>query len=131
MGQGGARRQHQGGVISPLLLNVALHGMEQALGSYYTPRGTFRGTYALVRYADDVAIFCPTHAEAMEAKTLLAPWLASRGLRWSEAKTHIRHAAGHIGSHCGMRELHLRISLDLLALDSMLRQQIIEQYAGA
>ena len=62
----------QGGVISPLLLNVALHGMEQALGSYYTPRGTFRGTYALVRYADDVAIFCPTHAEAMVAKTLLA-----------------------------------------------------------
>jgi hypothetical protein len=43
--------------------------MEQALGSSYTPRGTFRGTYALVRYADDVAIFCPTHAEAMEAKT--------------------------------------------------------------
>src|ERR671925_1502065 len=39
----------------------------------------------------DVAIFCPTHAEAMEAKTLLAQWLASRGLRWSEAKTHIRH----------------------------------------
>jgi len=81
----------QGGVISPLLLNVALHGMEQALGSYYTPRGTFRGTYALVRYADDVAIFCPTHAEAMVAKTLLAQWLAPRGLRWSAAKTHIRH----------------------------------------
>ena len=81
----------QGGVISPLLLNVALHGMEQALGSSYTPRGTFRGTYALVRYADDVAIFCPTHAEAMVAKTLLAQWLAPRGLRWSEAKTHVRH----------------------------------------
>ena len=39
----------------------------------------------------DVAIFCPTHAEAMVAKTLLAQWLAPRGLRWSEAKTHIRH----------------------------------------
>ena len=45
----------QGGVISPLLLNVALHGMEQALGSSYTPRGTLRGTYAVVRYADDRA----------------------------------------------------------------------------
>jgi RNA-directed DNA polymerase len=80
----------QGGVISPLLLNVALHGMEQALGSSYTPRGTFRGTDALGRYADDVAIFCPTHAEAREAKTLWAQWLAPRGLRWSAAKTHIR-----------------------------------------
>jgi len=27
----------------------------------------------------------------MEAKTLLAQWLAPRGLRWSETKTHIRH----------------------------------------
>jgi RNA-directed DNA polymerase len=45
----------QGGVISPLVLNVALHGMEHALGISYTPRGTLRGTYALVRYADDGA----------------------------------------------------------------------------
>ena len=87
----------QGGVISPLLLNVALHGMEQALGSYYTPRGTFRGTYALVRYADDVAIFCPTHAEAMEAKTLLAPWLA---LTWVAL---VRSQNPHPPSHRGLR----------------------------
>jgi RNA-directed DNA polymerase len=43
----------QGGVISPLLLNVALHGMEQALGTSYNSRGVTRGTYAVVRYADD------------------------------------------------------------------------------
>ena len=54
--------------------------------------------------------------------------LARRGL---DSKAHIRHAAGHIGSDCGMRELHLRISLDLRALDSMLRQQIVKQDAGA
>src|SRR5262244_1758272 len=95
----------QGGVISPLVFNVALHGMEQALGSYYTSRGTCRGTYALVRYADDVAIFCPTHAAAMEAKTLLAQWLASRGLRWSEAKTHIRHHPAPNSSRSGYKLL--------------------------
>jgi RNA-directed DNA polymerase len=65
--------------------------MEQALGNYDTPRGTFRGTYALVRYADEVAICCPTPAEAMEAKTRLAQWLAPRGVRWSAATTHLRH----------------------------------------
>src|SRR4030095_6869371 len=43
----------QGGVISPVLLNVALHGMEHALGISYTPKGVLRGPYALVRYADD------------------------------------------------------------------------------
>lgn len=31
----------QGGVVSPLLLNVALHGMEQAAGVRYTRCGTF------------------------------------------------------------------------------------------
>jgi RNA-directed DNA polymerase len=81
----------QGGVISPLLLNVALHGMEHALGISYTSRGTLRGRYALVRYADDLAILCPTQEEAIEAKDLLAQWLRGRGLRLSEAKTHIRH----------------------------------------
>jgi RNA-directed DNA polymerase len=81
----------QGGVISPLLLNVALHGMEQALGSRYTPGGVLRGTYALVRYADDLAVLCPTKQAAIDAKHRLATWLGTRGLRLSAAKTHIRH----------------------------------------
>ena len=46
----------QGEVISPLLLNVALHGMEQALGIAYTPKGVRRGIYALVRYADGMPV---------------------------------------------------------------------------
>jgi RNA-directed DNA polymerase len=46
----------QGGVISPLLLNVALHGMEQALGTSYTSKGILRGTYAVVRYADGMPV---------------------------------------------------------------------------
>ena len=81
----------QGGVISPLLLNVALHGMEQALGTSYTPRGVTRGTYAVVRYADDFAVFCPTQEKAIEARSLLATWLEPRGLKLSDEKTHIRH----------------------------------------
>jgi RNA-directed DNA polymerase len=81
----------QGGVISPLLLNVALHGMEQALGTSYTPNGMLRGTYAVVRYADDFAVFCPTQEKAIEAQHLLATWLEARGLRLSDEKTHIRH----------------------------------------
>ena len=50
----------QGGVISPVLLNVALHGMEQAAGVRYYPSGTrarrvVAGCPVLVRYADDRA----------------------------------------------------------------------------
>jgi RNA-directed DNA polymerase len=81
----------QGGIISPLLLNVALHGMEQALGIYYTPKGVRRGTYALVRYADDFAVFCPTREKAVEAREILSRWLGAQGLRLSDEKTHIRH----------------------------------------
>jgi RNA-directed DNA polymerase len=81
----------QGGVIRPLLLNVALHGMEQALGISYTPKGGRRGTYALVRDADDLVIFSPTHEKAVEAQHLLSTWLGTRGLRLSGEKTPIRH----------------------------------------
>jgi RNA-directed DNA polymerase len=81
----------QGGVISPLLLNVALHGMEQVLGTSYTSKGLLRGTSAVVRYADDFAVFCSTQEKAIEAHDLLATWLESRGLKWSDEKTHIRH----------------------------------------
>ncbi len=81
----------QGGVISPLLLNVALHGMEQALGIAYTPKGVRRGTYALVRYADDLVVFSPTYEQAVEAQRLLSTWLGTRGLRLSGEKTHLRH----------------------------------------
>ena len=50
----------QGGVISPLLLNVALHGMEEVAGVRYRPVGvdagkTARDSPVLVRYADDRA----------------------------------------------------------------------------
>lgn len=81
----------QGGVISPLLLNVALHGMEQVLGTSYTPKGVLRGPYALMRYADDLAVFSPTQEAAVEAKRRLSAWLGTRGLRLSDEKTHIRH----------------------------------------
>lgn len=81
----------QGGVISPVLLNVALHGMEQALGIRYTARGQAQGQYALVRYADDLVVFCPTREAAEEAKDRLADWLKPRGLRLSEDKTRLSH----------------------------------------
>jgi RNA-directed DNA polymerase len=47
----------QGGVISPLLANIALHGMEDALGVVLNRHGINRGNRAVVRYADDVRHF--------------------------------------------------------------------------
>ena len=65
--------------------------MEAALGIHYTPQGKAHGKYALVRYADDLVVFCPSKEAAEEAKEDLANWLKERGLSLSEDKTRICH----------------------------------------
>ena len=84
----------QGGVISPLLLNVALHGIEQAAGVRYQRVSSDAATMAagspvLVRYADDLVAFCHSRQEAEQVKVRLAAWLAPRGLAFNEDKTRI------------------------------------------
>ena len=80
----------QGGVISPVLLNVALHGMEQAAGVRYDPKGWARANSpVLVRYADDLVALCHTRQDAFEVKARLASWLAPRGLAFNEDKTRV------------------------------------------
>jgi RNA-directed DNA polymerase len=84
----------QGGVISPCLMNVALHGMEEAAGVRYWEGATLRaapGTPVLVRYADDVLALCHTREQAEHVKQQLARWLEPRGLVFNEAKTRITH----------------------------------------
>ena len=70
----------QGGVISPLLANIALHGMEEALGIKHYTRGDLNSTRAVVRYADDFCVFCESQEDAETAKQVLADWLSERGL---------------------------------------------------
>jgi len=84
----------QGGVVSPVLLNVALHGMEQAAGVRYQKIGsdagvTATGSPVLVRYADDMVALCHTRDEALAVKARLADWLAPRGLAFNEDKTRV------------------------------------------
>jgi RNA-directed DNA polymerase len=44
----------QGGVASPLLLNIALHGIETAAGARYgADNHAMKGSPVLIRYADD------------------------------------------------------------------------------
>ncbi len=49
----------QGGVISPLLMNIALHGMEEVVTAGYSKSHKVEKP-KLVRYADDFAIFHST-----------------------------------------------------------------------
>ena len=84
----------QGGVISPLILNVALHGLEEAAGVRYQSgpagAGQVRGNSpAAIRYADDFAICCFSREQAESVREKLAGWLAERGLALNEDKTRI------------------------------------------
>ena len=84
----------QGGVVSPVLLNVALHGMEQAAGVRYRTTGMHAGktvanSPVLIRYADDLVALCHSRDEALEVKARLASWLAPRGLTFNEDKTRV------------------------------------------
>ncbi|AKZ57758.1 HNH endonuclease domain protein [Streptomyces ambofaciens ATCC 23877] len=83
----------QGGVISPLLLNVALHGMETAAGHLTEGRShkSRRDAPVLVRYADDFAVFCHSEDEAHRVKEQLAVWMAPRGVAFNEEKTSVLH----------------------------------------
>ena len=83
----------QGGVISPLLMNVALHGMEAHLGVEYEKTGSVKMDcpYVVVRYADDFVVMGRSKASCQEAAASLNQWLAKRGLKLSTEKTRIRH----------------------------------------
>jgi RNA-directed DNA polymerase len=86
----------QGGAISPCLLNVALHGLEEAAGVSYVTSGSHAGearpgSPVAVRYADDVVVLCGSQQQAEQVKARLAEWLALRGLAFNEGKTRIVH----------------------------------------
>lgn len=71
----------QGGIISPLLLNVALDGLQQTLGA----------AYGYVRYADDFIVCAKTREEIEATKLTIEDWLQPRGLTLHQEKTRIVH----------------------------------------
>lgn len=84
----------QGGVISPLLANIALHGMEKVLGIKTvstTGHNYGTNTYSLVRYADDFVVLAKTEEDCIKAKSILDDWLKKRGLEFAPEKVSISH----------------------------------------
>src|SRR2546421_1640897 len=78
----------QGGVASPLLANIALHGMETQVAQAFTYR---EGKPNFVRYADDFCVFHPTEQGVKKAKAVLETWLKDIGLELKPSKTRIMH----------------------------------------
>ena len=86
----------QGGIISPILANMALDGIQDLLAKNFpitTKNGKeIRHKINLVRYADDFIITGDSEDILREeVKPLIANFLAERGLTLSEEKTLVTH----------------------------------------
>ena len=77
----------QGSVISPLLANVALHGIEEDLLTAF--KGARRPM--LVRYADDLVVLHKDLAVVQASQRFLSEWLSGMGLALKPSKTRITH----------------------------------------
>jgi RNA-directed DNA polymerase len=72
----------QGGVISPLLANIGLHGLETHIKSTNSKLG-------VVRYADDFIVTARDKESLEIARIQIQLWLSERGLELSAEKTFI------------------------------------------
>jgi RNA-directed DNA polymerase len=73
----------QGGVISPVLANIALDGLEAAIRAI--------GKYNVVRYADDFIVTGYSKEELETVKPIIEDFMRARGLMLSPEKTKITH----------------------------------------
>ncbi len=93
----------QGGVLSPLLANIALNGIENLLSDWvaeipaFSPKGhriskpNRRKRLLFVRYADDFVVLHPDKEIVESAKTLIEKFLKTMSLEIHEGKTRITH----------------------------------------
>jgi RNA-directed DNA polymerase len=85
----------QGGVISPLLANIALHGLENRLKEYAEtlPGGkqNNRENLSFVRYADDFVVLHKDKAVIIRCREIISEWLVGIGLELKPEKTRLTH----------------------------------------
>ncbi len=93
----------QGGIISPLLANISLDGLEEVLKQYATtlklrhPSGQSKGikerikSLTYIRYADDFVVLHEDKVVIENCKQIIIGWLATWGLELKPSKTRIAH----------------------------------------
>jgi RNA-directed DNA polymerase len=103
----------QGGVISPLLANIALHGMETKIKEF---AATWKGgkrdnqtSISLIRYADDFVILHEDLNKVLEAKEIIEQWLTEMGLELKPSKTKITHTLNEHEGNTGFNFLGFTI----------------------
>ena len=92
----------QGGVISPLLANIALHGLREKLDEYINTLGGHRPNnrqaLTYVRYADDFVLMYPDKEIIENAQKVVSDFLKPIGLQLNQNKTRIIHTQNFVNS---------------------------------
>jgi RNA-directed DNA polymerase len=95
----------QGGSISPLLANIALHGLETAIVRAFPPRQPPN----VVRFADDFVVLHPDRAVIERVQQITATWLSDMGLELKPSKTRITHTLHQHNGNVGFEFLGFSI----------------------
>lgn len=80
----------QGGILSPLLMNIALHGLEAVVTGDNAPTSR-KDQPLLVRYADDFVVLHTNLHELQQTARHIRQWLARMGLQLNARKTRFTH----------------------------------------
>lgn len=103
----------QGGVISPLMANIALHGMELEVKKYARSlkgkKKNNEGNLSLIRYADDFVILHKDLNVILQCKEIIENWLKDMGLELKPNKTHITHTLNEYKGNVGFDFLGFNI----------------------
>lgn len=94
----------QGGAISPLLANIALHGLEELIQQRF-PRRKVKGERlnapTLIRYAGDFVVLHEKEEVVRQCREVIAEWLRTMGLELKPSKTRIGHTFKEVEGRAG------------------------------
>jgi RNA-directed DNA polymerase len=103
----------QGGVISPLLANIALHGMEERIKQYAETlkgdKAKNRSALSLIRYADDFVIIHQDVNVVKKCQEIIDNWLSEMGLELKPSKTKLTHTLNEIDGNVGFEFLGFHV----------------------
>jgi RNA-directed DNA polymerase (EC 2.7.7.49) len=99
----------QGGVISPLLANIALHGMEERVKQFVGNSINQRREISLIRYADDFVIMHKDIEVILACQKIIAEWLGDIGLELKPSKTKLTHTLNEYNGNIGFEFLGFHI----------------------
>lgn len=111
----------RGGIISPLLINVALHGLEidtkkhmqgmdrQGANGKALPGRTRTTALSVIRYADDFVVLHEDIEVVNSCKNFIKVCMSRIGLRLEDAKTRVSHTRKKVDNQTGFDFLGFNI----------------------